>query len=368
MSRNFSIEDTRKDLIPLISRYKSVKDMRSDLGTLSAPGGAATWTHEWLRPDTQALAFETMEIWAWKPFVIKGEPFPYPRIEKPVSLKEAGFNKVERKFLKKKGVNSIKPLPAIPIMDRHVRNIMKMISHDHGVTLDASHVVDQVNELHKKFSTPEAYGWDVLEGGASAVSAGPRWEWTPYYIFVKMPIKRLVLKLPNGAMLEDMMFDGMQALNTTQNVLLGHLLERQAIIEKERREIAIMLGYEELLEEEGRTSKVDDILKKEYPQFDFDKGEINAKWLEKEIKEKKEGDGQGPLKGFQEFKENLGRIEAKSKEALRKLGLADLMFFYKTPYEKLMHSRMARQMQRGPGIAFLEIDAFLKKKAGVPGV
>jgi hypothetical protein len=29
---------------------------------------------------------------------------------------------------------------------------------------------------------------------------------------------------------------------------------------------------------------------------------------------------------------------------------------------------MASQMQRGPGIAFLEIDAFLKKKAGVPGV
>ncbi|MBD3155465.1 MAG: hypothetical protein GF368_02310, partial [Candidatus Aenigmarchaeota archaeon] len=282
MSRKYSIEDTRKDLIPLISRYKSVKDMRADLG---AAGGMM---HEWLRPDSQALAIEKMEIWAWKPFVIKGEPFPYPRIEREVTLKEAGFNKVERDFLNRKNISKIKPLPAIPIMDRHVRNIMKMISEEHNVTLTAADVVEQVKGLHKKFSSPSLYGGDVQRGGDSAVQAGPRWEWSPYYIFVRIPVMRLVLRLPNGAMLEDMMFDGMQALNTTQNVLIGHLLERQAIIEKERRDIAIMLGYEELLEDEGRTSKIDEILKKEYPQFDFDKGEMSAKWLEKEPESKVE--------------------------------------------------------------------------------
>jgi len=33
-----------------------------------------------------------------------------------------------------------------------------------------------------------------------------------------------------------------------------------------------------------------------------------------------------------------------------------------------MFERMTKQMQRGPGVAFGEVDNFLKKKAGVPGV
>ena len=64
---------------------------------------------------------------------------------------------------------------------------------------------------------------------------------------------------------------------------------------------------------------------------------------------------------FENFKE-------KSKQILAKLGLDELLWAYKTPYEKLMFERMSKQMQRGPGVAFSEVDRFLKKKAGVPGV
>ena len=361
MGRKYSIKDTRDDLIPLISRYKAVKDMRS------TPKEAVDLAHHWLRPDSQALSMDKTLVWAWKPFVIKGEPFPYPRIGKDITLKEAGFNRDERKILKKEGITEIPPLPGVPIMDKHVRNIMKMIYAEHGVRLSVVDVVRHVEDLHRNFSSPEPYEGDFLRGPAEAIRAGPRWEWSPYYIFVKLPVEKLVLKLPNGTMLEDMMFNGMQAANATQNIIIGHLLERQAILEKDRREIAMMLGYEDL-GAPGRTTKIDEILQREYPEFDFDRGEISARWLEKEPKTKGEEDKKAVVKGFESFKQNLGKIESQSKEVLRKLGLDGLLFFYKTPYEKLMHSRMARQMQRGPGIAFLEIDAFLKKKAGVPGV
>ena len=65
--------------------------------------------------------------------------------------------------------------------------------------------------------------------------------------------------------------------------------------------------------------------------------------------------------------ENWQKFSKKSKQTLAKLGLDELMWAYKTPYEKLMFERMSKQMQRGPGVAFAELDKFLKSKAGVPG-
>ena len=42
------------------------------------------------------------------------------------------------------------------------------------------------------------------------------------------------------------------------------------------------------------------------------------------------------------------------------------MIAYPGPYEKLMQQRMTKMMQRAPGIAFRDIDLWLKKAGGVP--
>jgi len=121
MGRKFSIEDTRKDLIPLISKFKSIKEMRSD------PKDAAEQTYDWNRLDAQAIALDEWKVWVWKPFVVKQEPYPNPRIAEDVTLKEAGFNKEEEKLLKDKGISSLPTIPAVPMMERHLRNILKSI-------------------------------------------------------------------------------------------------------------------------------------------------------------------------------------------------------------------------------------------------
>jgi len=353
MGRKFSIEDTREDLIPLISRYKSIKDARSDM---VGPESGPALTHSWSRLDAQAIAMDWWEVWAWKPFVVKEEPFPNPRFaEGPITLKEAGFNKEERKILKDMDVTDVPALPAVPIMDRHVRNIMKLIYNTHKVKLNPKSVVDHAESIHQRFSTPEPFGGNVQTGGGPAVVGGPRWEFSPYYIFLKMNIFRYVLKLPNGGMLEDMIWDPMQAFNATQNVIIGHMLELEAIRENERRQISQLLGYEEPGTELGKMRKLNEVLEASYPEFNFDEGAVKEEFPEEE--------GEGSKKGFKKLKEDFekfqGRMEkfnTKSKNILTKLGLDKLMFAYKTPYQKMMYEVMSKMMQRGPGIAFLEVD------------
>ncbi len=360
LARKFSIQDTAKDLIPIISRYKSTKDARFEMKE------AVKGTYDWSRLDAQAIALDKWEVWSWKPFVVKEEPFPNVRFaEGPISLKEAGFNKEEIKELLKEDppITEVPALPAVPIMDKHIRNIMKMIYAEHKVKLGPKHVVDAANSIYKRFSTPEAYKSNVQTGGDVAIVGGPRWEFSPYYIFLRMSIDRYVLKLPNGGMMEDMMWAPLQAFNATQNIIIGHMLEIEAIKEAERREIALMLGYENF-GPPGGTTGLDDILKTEYPEFDFEEGKVKEKWEKKEEEEKKNKFKEN----FEKFQEKLEKISGKSKKIFNKLGLDYLMFWYPTPYNKMMYEIMSKMMQRGPGVAFLEVDQFLKKKAGVPGV
>ncbi|MEM5793219.1 MAG: hypothetical protein QXY45_02570 [Candidatus Aenigmatarchaeota archaeon] len=359
IGRKHSVEDTRRELIPIISRYKAIKDMRGDMGE------AANLTHNWSRLDAQAVALDIWKVWAWKPFVVKQEPFPNTRFsETNVPLKEAGFNKEEIEILKNHGMTDAPAMPALPIMDRHLRNIIKLIYHEYKVLFGPKDVLDCANEIFKRFQTPETSG-SVQTDYGPAVVGGPRWEFSPYYIFLSINVVRYVLKLPNGAMLEDIMIDPMQAFNATQNIIIGHMLELKAIRELERRTIANLLGYEDV--GGSGVSKLDEILKREYPEFDFEKGTVDEKWLKekKEEKKKSKNSFKELIERFEEFKE---KFTQKSMPIVSKLGLYPLMFVYKTPYEKLMFDRMSKMMQRGPGVAFLEVDTWLKRKASVPGV
>jgi len=168
-------------------------------------------------------------------------------------------------------------------------------------------------------------------------------------------------------MFEDMIWEGLQAFNVTQNIIIGRMLEIQAIQENERREIAKLLGYEDSAGK-GKITQLNEMLEKEFPKFDFDKFGVNQEWLKAEEKRDEKKEKEKNLKeNWEKFQEGLESFKEKSKQTLSKLGLHPLLFAYKTPYEKLMFERMTKQMQRGPGVAFAEVDSFLKKKAGVPG-
>ena len=354
-ARKASIIEYRNQIIPLLSRYKALTEYREVENYRKMLQGIS-----WFRPDTEALSLDFSEVWAWKPFTVKEEPFKSPReAYDKITLREAGFNSKERKELREAGKETIPAMPVVPIMDKYVRGIMKQIQAEYKIKMTAVDVYNIVEGLSNKFKAPEPLKPTVVpEHAETAIRAGPRWEFSPYFIFLRIPILRMTLKLPNGGMVEDIIFDGMQAFNCTQNIIIGRLLELNAMKRKTERDIGILLGNIDPVTFE----KIDDIVTREYPDIYVEDEEERKK-----IKQEKQSKLREASNKLQNFREKFTDFRSRFGKFLAKLGL-NLMFVYPGPYEKLMYERMSKMMQRGPGVAFLEVDTFLKRKAGVPGV
>lgn len=358
VARQASINEYREQIAPLISRYKSIKDMRESAGGRQALQGIAFW-----RPDSQAFAIDSTEIWAWKPFTVKQEPFPMTRESyDSISLDEAGFNEEEIRLLKESNIDSIKPMPAVPVMDKFVRSVMYQIEEEYKIRMTALDVVKTINSISKNFSSPEMPGVAADPSNVdTAIRAAPRWEFSPYYIFLRIPVERFTMKLANGAMVDDVMFNGMQAFNSTQNIIIGRMLELEAMKRKTEREINILLGLVDQLPNKSYES-IDKIVEQEYPDIFLSEEDLQT--IEKEKKEKQKEEEK--IKKMKERKEKLDASKKKIADFFDKLGLK-FFWGYPGPYERFMFERLSKMMQRGPGIAFLEVDAWLKKQAGVPG-
>lgn len=341
-SRKASIKEYRNQIRPHLSRYKALiegrerKDERAFLEKLS-----------WYRPDTQALAIDYVKVCAWRPFTVP-EIFKVPREQyAEFGLRDAGFNAEEIKELRKDGITRVPGLPARPIMDRIVRGIIKQIEKEYGVKITPKDIVEEVKKIHTKMMvTPKA---------PVEVGAGPKWPFSPYYVYIEIPILRATIKLPDGGMLEDMIIEPLKAWNATQNIILGKMLEIRAKFEAGEREISALLG-----EIDPETYKrIEDIIKEEYPKVYEEEGEEKKKKRESPIKNIKEN--------ITKIKENIHRIRISIGEFLSKFGI-DLMFVYPATYEKLMYERMSKMMQLGPGEAFIAVDTWIKNRVGAPGV
>jgi len=380
-ARKKSIEEYRNALKPVIARYKEMVDIKQmDVTAYSRS--------PYFRPDTQAISSDTTTLWAWRPFV-PPDVFRIPReSEDRISFKKAGFYNLAKYYLRGKteeerkkerekiikeimetekkygavlGVASLSespgdagylpPLPAIPIIDRPLVAIIRQIEEEYGVHITPKVILETIKDLANKFASPAL--------GATEVSIGIRWPFSPYFVFVEMTIERTVIKLPNGGTVEDVFIFPLKTYNETQNIILGRMLELWAKEEKARRDIELLLGVQ--IESGNKYIKEEDIGKTDYPEV-FLSEEEKKKMKEEEEKAKKEKIKM-PKVGFTE---NIENIATEISNFLAKWGIVT-KFFFPGPYEKLMNERMTKMMQLGPGYAYNTIAAYLKKAAGVPG-
>jgi hypothetical protein len=358
-ARKKSIEEYRNALKPVISRYKQINDMEVAIGPLNR--------FAWHRPDAQALSVDVETIWAWRPF-ISPDIFRQAReIPDSVTFEQAGFYNLAKYYLpgktekekeenRKRIIAAIKklererkfvpPVPALPAVDRVLVSIVRQIEAEYGIDcVEMVNLVYQnITKLSQRFIPP------ALE---RPVKAGIRWPFSPYFVFVYLEVARTVLKLPNGAMLEDIWIEPLMTSNCTQNIILGRMIEVDAKSEKEKRDVLLLLGEKILREVEGGQKIIDaeKIGKFDYPEV-F--GE-----LEKEEKVDLSIPKGSLSERIEEFSLNISKH-------LAKIGI-NARFFYAGPYEKLMHERMTKMMQLAPGRMYGTIVEYLKRAAGVPG-
>lgn len=354
-ARRKSIEEYRNAMKPLITRYKEIKDATS----------TGFHTLHFFRQDTQAISIDRTVIWAWRPF-ISPDVFRPPRESyDKITFKEAGFynlakyyvkgkNEEEKKKEKEKIIRQIKELerdkkdvpalPAIPIIDRPLIAIIRQIELEYNVEITPAILYDHIKSFSGKFVAPDL---------ASPTKAGIRWPFSPYFVFVEMTVDRTVIKLPSGELIEDIWIEPLKTYNSTQNVILGRVLELWAKTKKIEREIELLLGIK--IEQNGKFIDMNKIGEEDYPEV-----------FSSKEKEDKKSEKENLSIPHSSISENIEEFGLKISEFLRKLGI-DARFFYPGPYEKLMNEKMTKMMQLAPGRAHGTITEYLKKVAGVPG-
>lgn len=343
--RKKSLNEYLADIKPLVSRYKAIREMRE------LKSGRETLSNlAWYHPHAQAMSIDFYKIWAWKPFAIE-EVFKASRESyTSYTFKEAGFNVEEIKELRASGKSDVPALPVKPIVDKWVRKIIEQIEAVYGVKITAEDIYKVIAELNVHYRHP------VRSAEATATAKGFRWVFSPYFIFVELPITKTVIKSPDGSLCEDIWIEVMKSWNCTQNIVIGRLLEREARNKRDEQEISQYVG--EIADVEGALKKTDDVLKERYPHFYLTEEEKKEKpSLLKNVEKTKETISEGKER-IKELREGIAKF-------VNTFGIR-LMFAYPGPYEKMMKERMTKMMQRAPGIAFRDIDLWLKSKSGVP--
>ncbi len=251
-ARRNSIREYKEMAKPIIARYKMLKD------ALQIPKVRGTLLRSFFRPDAQAITIDTMRLWAWKP-IAPVEKYKVTReVLDKVSLRKAGFTSKEINFLKEHGVkkDEISALPVIPMVDNVVRVIVKNIEKRYGVVITPLDVYNVVEELAKYYTQ-----------GRIGFGGGEAWFFSPYFVFLEIPMTRLVIRMPDGAQAEVLEIKWLTARAKTQNIILGHLLELKARERVLERDIHSLLGDFVFKEDTKKWIETESFLKEEYPEL-----------------------------------------------------------------------------------------------------
>jgi hypothetical protein len=350
-ARKASVDEYRNMLKPTLARYKMMSD------ALSSPAGRELMNTSWMRYDAQGVSMDYMRLWAWKPMA----PLEKYRVSRTMFDKikaiEAGFTKDEIKTLKKTlgktwpKNDELEGLPQEPSIDRIVREYWKYVEKNYGVKLTIEDVYKARQMLVNQFR--ETMGGF---GGREP------WIFSPYYLFIDVPMYRSVLRLPTGVEIEDVMIEELEVSTRSQNVIIINCLELIAKDKKLEDYINSMIGTVRIVDEKGvkRTIPIEEILKEEFPEVFIEE--------EEELDEK--------MKGLEKVKETVEKVDEtgkKVKESVKSfldaIGLGDVMFFRALgPYEFAVVHRMAVTHHKETGPMFALVRDFLKSKFGVAGV
>jgi hypothetical protein len=332
-ARKKSYEEYKEMIKPTLRRYKSIVDGLSSEKAAKVFQEAAFW-----RPSSQAMSIDSATIWAWKPFA-PVEKYKAPR-EAPldeIPAEKAGFTKEEIEELIKEGSikkeGKVKALPMEPSIDKIVRDMIKRIEDEYKVKITAKDIFKARQRLVEKF-----------EKSVRGVTEYEAWIFSPYFIFLEMPINRAVIRLPNGVEIEDLMFERFRAFLSTQNIIISRLIELEAKDKQLENYLKQMLG-EMGVSSEGKAVEIEELMKEE---------------LGEKVEKKEEKKKENPFKKIFEPINNFFKF----------FGL-NLMFFrarvpYHVPYEFAIRERVTKYYLREVGGAFGMVVSFIKSAFGVP--
>jgi len=333
-SRRASLIEYKEMVKPIIAKYKMIND------ALTSPKLRSVIKKSFFRPDAQTFSLDFMELWAWKPWAAS-EKYKAPA-ETPLSkipAKVAGFSKKEIEYIKKMDKNWDGKVPALPvklIVDRVLRVIIKNIEKKYNVTITPVDVLNAIKTLSGMYE------------GHSSGSTGEIWSFSPYFFFYQIPIQRLMLKLPNGAELEDIEINPLQMYVKTQNVILGHILELEARSKVLEREIGVLLGEFGYDKESKKWIDIQKLLTKNYPNI-----------YESEQTEEMS------MQRYEELKPNEVKRE-KFLSKLRRFGWSFALFVAKGPYEHAFLDRFTKFYFTPSGEQLGRLIAYLFSLYGVP--
>jgi hypothetical protein len=326
--RKKSLEEIKAQLKPTILRYRAIKEGLSK-GTMQRLA--------FYHPEAQAMSIDFVHIWAWKPFA-PSEKYKITRssLDEIPALK-AGFKPEEIEEIKKaKGdwKGTVKALPCEPSIDEVVRRYISSIENAYKVKLTAVDLFEAREMLVKKF-----------EETARGLGGIETWVFSPYYIFLDIPIYRAVIRLPGGVEFEDISIENLCSAVKTQNIIILHCLEVVA------RDKEVDEYVKRLLGEKGETLTIEEIKKLEYPGI-F--GE-----LKKEEKKEKKSFAEKIKEGWRKFKTSLGKFFAEfgwEIKFLRAVG----------PYEFALKERITKYYFAEAGASYDMVNEYFKRAFNVP--
>ena len=365
-ARRASIDEYTNMLKPAIARFKIMADALESKGNR-----VSTLTSPLFRPGVQAYSLDYSRICAWRPFS-PSEKYKMTReILDEIPASKAGFSRktiqvlkerlnkksktrnltVEEDLFLKKGI--VYALPEEPSIDNVVIEYAEKVAKEYGVKIDMLDVFEARRQLTESFSRRAAESAETgFHGAATAsgrgVEAGSAWIFSPYFVFLDVPIYRLVIKLQNGEEKENIWVENLRTSTRTQNVIIINTLEALAREKQLENYIGKMLG-----EVGGVDSKtIEELAKGEYPEI-FGKPEPLSE-LE-------------PRKNISLIKKILGPFA----DLLHSFGitteLIDVLRARYGPYEFALDDRITEIIQPEPGSLFQTIRGYIQQGAGVPG-
>jgi len=338
VARENSIKEYKEMLKPTIARYKMINDM------LSSPGGRIGIMKSFFRPDAQAFSIDSMTIWAWKPFAPEEKWKASKEYFDKIPAYEAGFTQEEIEILRKNNKldkdGMIDALPIEPSIDNVVRSIAKSIEKEYNIKINALDLFEARKRLLDRFSSS-------AKGYAPVV-----WPFSPYFVFVEIPMERVVLVLPDGTQIEDLTISNLRTYVKTQNIVLGHILEIMAKEKSFENYIDSLLG-EFGLDKDGKVKRVRDMLKEEFV-FIYGSDEDIEKAL-------------SPPEKREEKKKSKFEVFSFLEKIFDYFGIKPTFFRSYGPYEYNVIHRIAKYYFRYSGIIFNQIKNYLHAAFQVPG-
>jgi len=351
-ARKKSIEEYKNMLKPTIARYKMIVD------ALEKPEVRKSILISVAMPYAQAISGDTVTIWAWKPFA----PSEKYKITKEsldsIPPLEAGFNGREVEELKKiradkliKG-EEVLALPVEPSIDEVVRSYIPEIEKAYGVKITTGDIFDARQMLVEQF------GYALT--GLSPVEA---WVWSPYFVFINVPLSRTVVRTPEGIEIEDLEIENLYSALYTQNYIIVRCLELIAKEKQLENYISLLLG--EFGVSEKKIERIEEIVREEFP---------SVYGLDVE-KKKKEEERMKSLEKIKSVKirrmELVDKIRKAFGKVFEEIGFPVQFFRAFGPYEFAIQQQIAKGYMaagEGPGREFVKVRDFLKTHFGVPGV